>query len=187
MKSDRRAKYSEKVIRETYLEMLAEMPAEKITVTELCERADLNRGTFYLHYRDCRDLLETLGAELAESQKDRIEHMFSSEQSLQKGMVEITNELFSDGINNRILFSNEQDKCFDLIFQYAKEKTLRSWSNRSQLTGEQAELVFSFISGGSFNVAKAINAGLLEGNDENFSTLFDLLTRGLYSVVEKLP
>lgn len=31
-----------------------------ITVKELCETADINRGTFYLHYKDVFDMLEKL-------------------------------------------------------------------------------------------------------------------------------
>lgn len=32
---------------------------QDITVRELTELADLNRGTFYLHYKDVFDLLKT--------------------------------------------------------------------------------------------------------------------------------
>ena len=35
-----------------------------ITVRELTEMADLNRGTFYLHYKDVFDLLEQTETEL---------------------------------------------------------------------------------------------------------------------------
>lgn len=187
MKSDRRAKYSEMLIRETYLEMLSEMPAEKITVTELCNRADLNRGTFYLHYRDCRELLETLGMELAEKQKARIEGMYASESALQQGMTELISTLFADDLNNRILFSNDKANCFDLILDYAKEKTLRSWTERGSLSPEQTELVYTFISGGGFSVAKAVYAGELDGGEETYHFMFELISRGLNSIIAKLP
>ena len=31
-----------------------------ITVKELCEKSDINRGTFYLHYRDVFHMLEEI-------------------------------------------------------------------------------------------------------------------------------
>lgn len=37
-----------------------------ITVKELCEYADINRGTFYLHYKDIYDMLDLIEQELSE-------------------------------------------------------------------------------------------------------------------------
>lgn len=37
-----------------------------ITVKELCEYADINRGTFYLHYKDIYDMLDSIEQELNE-------------------------------------------------------------------------------------------------------------------------
>ena len=38
-------------------ELMHEMPFEKINVTEICERCDMNRKSFYYHFRDKYDLL----------------------------------------------------------------------------------------------------------------------------------
>lgn len=37
-----------------------------ITVKELCEYADINRGTFYLHYKDIYDMLDSIEQELSD-------------------------------------------------------------------------------------------------------------------------
>ena len=37
-----------------------------ITEKELCEYADINRGTFYLHYKDIYDMLDSIEQELSE-------------------------------------------------------------------------------------------------------------------------
>ena len=37
-----------------------------ITVKELCELADINRGTFYLHYKDIYDMLASIEQELSD-------------------------------------------------------------------------------------------------------------------------
>ena len=34
------------------IELMQEKPVQQITVKELVEHVDLNRGTFYLHYKD---------------------------------------------------------------------------------------------------------------------------------------
>lgn len=43
--------------------LLQEKPVSKITVKEVCGWAEINRGTFYKHYRDCFDLLEQIEEE----------------------------------------------------------------------------------------------------------------------------
>ena len=55
-RDDRRTQYSKRVIRESLFELMQEKPIEKITVKELCERADVNRSTFYAYYNDIFDL-----------------------------------------------------------------------------------------------------------------------------------
>lgn len=63
-KIDRRVRYTKKAIRESFLDLLEEKPLEKISVTEICKNADINRGTFYSHYTDPFELKESLEQEL---------------------------------------------------------------------------------------------------------------------------
>lgn len=55
-KEDRRVRYTKQAIRDGFLRLLAEKPIEKISVTEICREADINRGTFYAHYSDPYEL-----------------------------------------------------------------------------------------------------------------------------------
>ena len=59
-KIDRRRRYTLSVIREAFFELLAEVGFAKMTVADICRRADINRGTFYLHYEDKFALLDAL-------------------------------------------------------------------------------------------------------------------------------
>lgn len=53
---DRRSRYSLTVIRQALFELLEKKPLEDITVVDICNAADVNRGTFYKYYRDVQDL-----------------------------------------------------------------------------------------------------------------------------------
>ena len=64
MKTDARVKYTRMVLKKALLELMQHKPVNKITVKEICERAELNRATFYAHYSDCFDLLESIEEEL---------------------------------------------------------------------------------------------------------------------------
>ena len=59
------AVFTQKAIVNTFLEMLNEMPFDRITVKDIVERCGINRNTFYYHYQDVYDLLtKILEAEL---------------------------------------------------------------------------------------------------------------------------
>lgn len=46
------------------MELLKEKDLEKITVTDIIKRADINRGTFYAHYQDVRAVIEQIENEI---------------------------------------------------------------------------------------------------------------------------
>ena len=56
VRNDRRVNYTKMVLKNALIELLQEKPIGKITIKEICERADINRGTFYSHYTDQFDL-----------------------------------------------------------------------------------------------------------------------------------
>ena len=63
MKTDARVRYTCKVFQDAFLDILKEKPISRITVKEVCDKAEINRGTFYKHYQDCYDLLDKIEEE----------------------------------------------------------------------------------------------------------------------------
>ncbi len=61
---DRRVQKSRAAILGAFFELLGEKGLNKITVAELCRRANVGRGTFYLHYTDVYDLYDKVEGEL---------------------------------------------------------------------------------------------------------------------------
>ena len=57
-KEYRSAIRSRRFIRQAFMELLREKRLEKITVTDIVNRADINRSTFYAHYTDVKALIE---------------------------------------------------------------------------------------------------------------------------------
>lgn len=55
---DRRIQKTRQLIMNTFIDLLAEKGFEKITISDIAERANINRGTVYLHYVDKFDLLD---------------------------------------------------------------------------------------------------------------------------------
>lgn len=55
---------SRKLIRQAFVDLLREKSLQKITVTDIITRADINRGTFYAHYQDTRAVIEQIENEI---------------------------------------------------------------------------------------------------------------------------
>lgn len=55
---------SRNMIRTAFLDLLNEKNFEKITATDIINRADINRSTFYAHYPDARGLLDEIFSEI---------------------------------------------------------------------------------------------------------------------------
>ncbi|MGN0154952.1 MAG: TetR/AcrR family transcriptional regulator [Lachnospiraceae bacterium] len=60
MAEDRRVRKTKKAIQDVFCEMTKEKKLNEITVKELCAKADINKSTFYLHYRDIYDLANSI-------------------------------------------------------------------------------------------------------------------------------
>lgn len=55
---DRRIRKTQEAILDAFVGLMAEKDFEQITINEIADRADVNRGTVYLHYVDKYDLLD---------------------------------------------------------------------------------------------------------------------------------
>ena len=61
---DRRARRSRKLLKESLLELMKEKNFAEISVRDVTDAADMNRGTFYLHYSGTAELLQSLEEDL---------------------------------------------------------------------------------------------------------------------------
>ena len=58
-KPDPRQRRTQKLLRDSFLSLVLEQGFEAVRVSEIIERAEVNRATFYRHYRSKRDLLRS--------------------------------------------------------------------------------------------------------------------------------
>lgn len=72
--TDRRVRRTKALLIQALVTLLEARSFKDITVKDLCETADINRGTFYLHYKDIYDMIEQIEKDFME----QLEMMISS-------------------------------------------------------------------------------------------------------------
>lgn len=117
MSEDLRVTKTKKAIMETFKEMLLELDYNSINVKSLCDKALINRRTFYLHYDSLDDLLyelqEQLSVHFFEVTKD-YDHI--------KDADKIVRAYFEETNNNPILEIINNNLDFDYIREQMKNK-----------------------------------------------------------------
>ena len=63
-KSDRRIRRTKALLRHGLAQLMSEKSVNEVTVKELVDLVDINRSTFYLHYTDIYNMLESVEDEL---------------------------------------------------------------------------------------------------------------------------
>lgn len=110
MKTDARVRYTKMVIRKTFIELLDKKPINKITVTEICDKAEINRATFYKHYLDIYDLLEKMEEEL---EREYIGRLSRLEENGMEEMLRDILTVFKENLSEySALFSSNADPQF---------------------------------------------------------------------------
>ncbi|MEK5056973.1 TetR/AcrR family transcriptional regulator [Paenibacillus shunpengii] len=98
-KVDRRVLKSQEAIKKAILELMTEKNFDAITIRDIADRANVNRGTIYLHYLDKYDLLDKIIEEHINNLRELCHS--ASEMSFQEGNY-VWFEYFAD---NHLFFS----------------------------------------------------------------------------------
>ncbi|MFI3133806.1 TetR/AcrR family transcriptional regulator [Staphylococcus warneri] len=98
MKEDRRVRKTKSAIKHAFIQLLKERGLENITVQDIADKADINRGTFYLHYEDKYLLLTDMEDECI----DQISK-FTQFSEIQGDNVEMIATLFIDKVLRNII------------------------------------------------------------------------------------
>ena len=127
---DRRVKYTKKVIKDTFLSLLEKKDISSISVKELCDIADVNRGTFYRYYEDIYDLLKKIEEEFIEEIRESNSIVHMSNHSIYTFTKEILDIFENNKKLVRVLFNADSNIYFlDDVLEVAYEKCIGNWES----------------------------------------------------------
>ena len=73
-KADRRSQRTHHLVSSAFAELLAEKPYDEILVQDILDRAGIGRTTFYAHYFDKEDLLDSMTEQILSMFKHQLAH-----------------------------------------------------------------------------------------------------------------
>ena len=150
---DRRIRYTKKVIKDTFIELLEQKPINKITVTELCTKCEINRATFYRYYEDVYDLMEKLKSQYVCELKAAIS-ISKDDYTISGFTSEILEVILKNKELSRILFSLKNGKDFlDDVLDIAHQKCIEKWNRYGKnVPQEQVGYLSTFITAGTIGI-----------------------------------
>lgn len=183
--NDHRAKVTQMLIRKAFTELLKQKPIQNISIRELCERAGINRGTFYAHYLDIYDLRDSLENEMFE----KFDQALKDQLAANKGSVSpvrVTAELFQ-------CLKDHSDLCVVTLGEYGDKNFLLKLVTRARQIGmesyakyftdvppQKIDYFYAYISSGCMGlVQKWIEDGMTVPVSEMSSMTQDMIVQGI--------
>lgn len=184
-KEDGRVKYTKMRIRSALYELLKEIDYEKITVTAICKRAEINRATFYKHYLDVADLVDQLQEETINELSEQLQNAIDNNSEI--FIVDMLKFLKHEMSNNAgiKLFSISTASTFTSKIStliYTKFSTFLEPEIPSN-SGYSKDLVFAYIAGGCAGI---IDYWAKSGYKENEEAIAAKLTTLASSTINSL-
>ena len=149
--TDRRVIYTKKILRSSLMKLLQDKPIGRISVTELCNTAGVNRGTFYSHYRQPEDVMHQIEDEII----GEIEKVLNSENDVHTIFRNIIQMLDNNRSACRVLFGENGDpECVKRILAVSNKYFQEKWCPALGLTEQIGEYVHTFLSSGTAQVLR---------------------------------
>ncbi len=185
-KEDGRIKYTKMRIRTAFYELIKEVDHDKITVTSLCERAEINRATFYKHYLDVPDLIDKLQEETLERLSQKFDTA-STDGDIKNFIIETLKYLKDNNEGHSIMeiITPEGESSFTLKISSLLFSKFSEFVDPFVKTNslDEKTILYSYLAGGSAGV---INYWIKTGFNEKEETIAEKIIRLASSTIHNL-
>lgn len=148
MAIDIRVRYTQMIIKKSFVELLRTKHISKITVKEICELSQINRSTFYKHYQDVYALMEGITEEMNEEFRKVIEN--SRKLGIKYAVIETLEKIKQEKDTYLPIFSEYSDinlirKCITHCYDMLAEEGANIFE---EFSAEKREQIMGFLSWG---------------------------------------
>ncbi|MDR3147225.1 MAG: TetR/AcrR family transcriptional regulator [Treponema sp.] len=162
--ADRRVRKTKGRIRQSLIALLLTKDLKDITVSELTDRADINRGTFYLHYRDVGELFREIEERMVEEFSRYIAKYKSYSALLRKPVLgDLFHYVAMNGDVCRALLRSRDSTFIARIFELSRPGSAEEWQYYKQWEEEYYDYYYDFICHGVFAMLRRwVETGMKE-------------------------
>ena len=186
-KEDRRVRRTKKLLTQALTQLMQKKQINEITVKELTDLADMNRGTFYLYYKDIYDMLEKIEDGIFEALEEITSLHEHDNMAAQTKPILL--DLFRFIAENqemcRVLLSPHGDMNFlHRLNGVVREKCLEIWpANQENQSEADFEYHYSFVMFGCAGLIRAwVNRNCQEPAVQMAEMADAMIRRGSLSV-----
>lgn len=184
--NDHRTRVTKMLIRKAFTDLMQQKPIQSISIKELCEKAGINRGTFYTHYKDIYDLLEQTESIMADEIQQALLPLLNAPESDVGILPDVITGIFQCLKENAdicaITLGPYGDQSFiDELMGIGLESCLKSYSSIfAGASREKIEFFYTFVSSGYIGILrKWFDGGMRESVEETAKMCEDVMLRGI--------
>lgn len=188
-KEDRRIRKTKQLLINSLAALLDKKPLKNITVRELAELSDINRGTFYLHYRDVYDMVDKLETEAFMRFNEIVSNYEPSyeEETFTGFLTELFEFLADNSLLAKSLIGKNGDAAFvDKLKTTLREKYVaRVYSDLNIKDNIKFEYMCHFIEMGSVGICEAwLSGGMKESPRKMAEITENMILSAIVSITE---
>lgn len=180
-KEDRRVRRTKKMLTQALTELMQQKQVNEITVKELTDRADMNRGTFYMYYKDIYDMLKTIENNMFNELNEILTR--HEQDNVKQKTALLLKDLFSfmkenSGMVQVLLSPNGDINFLHQLNEVLREKCLQYFKTAEQEIGDDTfDYQYSFIVFGTAGLIRSwVSRGYPE-SAEHMANLADAMIR----------
>ncbi|MBB1063418.1 TetR/AcrR family transcriptional regulator [Limosilactobacillus fastidiosus] len=160
-KIDRRTLYTINVIKEAFLTLINQKSYSKITVAQVCREAEITRSTFYLHFDNLTDVLNSVlddAMMISQNSADStpLTGEITTDYLKQNESLLPTCQRIANSQKYRALLMDPDlsEYIIGRIAKHERAKSIPQIQKRTGLNQKDAETLFSYTIHGSFAINK---------------------------------
>lgn len=186
-KPDRRIRRTQKMLKDSLVELMTQKDFKNISVKDITDLADLNRGTFYLHYSDTYDLLQKMESDVLADFQSMINNYWADSwrENLLPILLPIISYIEENAKICKILFENSASNDFVNRFHELVSKNGTAIIKR-RYPDVQEDILLYFLEFITYGLTGVLKRWIDTGMKEDREKMAELLNRTAMEIAKNL-